>query len=146
MSRYLNSLESLQRLRDEWKKYGKLIVAVDVDSTLIPYHLNEKDDNYEPIREQIRQLFNLGCPIIINTAAEEARWDGIKEKLAYYNIPWTLFNESPPNIPNIVKKGKVYANVYYDDRAGLSEVFRTMAILIGEKMLEEQANKNLYLF
>lgn len=119
MSRYLNKETTFNRLKEEWLKYGKIIVAYDVDSTVLPFHDFEQEDDYSEIHQLIRELYQLDCTLIVFTAAEESRWDDIKEKLQNAALPYHLFNESPPHIPGLVKQGKVYANIYLDDRASL---------------------------
>lgn len=138
MSMYLNPLNALKRLRDDWAKHGKLIVAVDFDSTLWPY-LDEEwkhMSKFAEVWKLVQDLHSLGCTIIIFTASEISRHDDIKEQLAKRAIPWDLFNESPSYIPNIGRTGKVYANAYLDDRAGLSEVFGHLSQLVIEKRYE----------
>lgn len=138
MSKYLNPSNTLQRLREDWDKHGGIIVSVDFDSTLVPYMEDEKAyiKEFEKIRQLVRELHSFGCTIVINTASAESRWEGIKEELNTLAIPYDYFNETPPNVPNVGKHGKVYANVYLDDRAGLSEVFNHLQQLLTEKKLE----------
>lgn len=136
MSYYLNTNNALARLRNDWYRHGSLIVAVDFDSTLVPYMEYEKTSSFEPIRSLVRDLKTWGCTIIIFTASAEDRHDDIKQQLVDMNIQWDLFNESPANIPNIGKTGKVYANAYLDDRAGLTEVYTNLRQLLLEKELE----------
>lgn len=135
---YLNPHNALQRLRNDWNEHGKLIVAVDYDSTLMPYLPEEYayKEQFEEVRQLVRELSTMGCIIIIFTASDESRHGNIKASLKAMNIKWDLFNESPEYIPNIGKTGKVYANAYLDDRAGLSEVFGHLTILVAEKKLE----------
>lgn len=130
MSRYLSKYETFDRLKNEWSKYGKLIIAYDVDSTVLPFHEDEKDDNYTVIHKLIRKLHELGCILVVFTSAEENRWDEIKERLKEKNLPYHYFNQSPPEIPNIIDKGKVYANIYLDDRASLYESVKMLQDLI----------------
>jgi hypothetical protein len=141
MSRYLNPHVARERLRDEWNKYGSLIVAYDVDSTVLPYHATEADDNYEPIRQLLKDLQALGCTLIAFTAASEDRWHLIKDELTRLGISFDYFNESPDNIPGVVRRGKVYANAYLDDRAGLNEVFTALFWLVAEKKKEAAETK-----
>lgn len=136
---YLNPHKALQRLRNDWNEHGKLIVAVDYDSTLVPYLAEEVNYEYDfhSVRDLVRELSQMGCIIIIFTASDEKRHDGIKQALKMLNIKWDLFNESPEYIPNIGKTGKVYANAYLDDRAGLSEVFGHLTTLVAERKLAD---------
>jgi hypothetical protein len=133
MSYYLDPNKLTERLRKEWETHGGLIIAVDYDSTLIPYWNEEKGADFEPIRQLIRDCKLYDCTIIINTAAKEDRIEAIKEYLKEINIPWDYFNESPPYIKEIGKGSKVYANVYLDDRAGLHQVFTTLQLLLLER-------------
>lgn len=133
MSLYLDPNQFTNRLRKEWDQYGGIIIAVDYDSTLIPYWEYEKGCDFEPIRQLIRDCKDWGCTIIINTAAKEARIEDIKRELATLNIPYDYFNESPPYIKDIGKGSKVYANAYLDDRGGLYQVFVTLNQLVTER-------------
>lgn len=132
MSRYLNKENAFNRLKEEWLKYGKIIVAYDVDSTVLPFHEYEEEDDYSIIHELIKDLYALNCTLIVFTAAEENRWNGIKEKLNAKQLPYHYFNESPPEIQGLVKRGKVYANIYLDDRASLYASVELLQELISE--------------
>lgn len=134
MSRYTNFDIAYKRLSDEFDKYGNIIVAFDVDSTVLPFHPDEKPEEYDEIRSLLAHLYIKGCTLIVFTAANESRWDEIKEKLNKINIKYHYFNESPPNIPGISKTGKVYANIYLDDRAGLDSTVKMLKKLIKEKL------------
>jgi hypothetical protein len=136
MSYYLNPNNAIQRLRNDWSKHGRLIIAVDFDSTLVPYMDYEKESDFHEIRQLVRDLKSAGCIIIIFTASSEDRWEQVKKDLNDINISWDYFNQSPPNIPNIGQNGKVYANAYLDDRAGLYEVFNALKIVLTEKKLQ----------
>jgi len=133
MSLYLDPNKLTERLRKEWNEYGGLIIAVDFDSTLIPYWPDENEADFESIHQLIRDCKLYGCTIIINTAAKEDRIEKIKDELLDLHIVWDYFNESPPYIKDIGKGGKVYANVYLDDRAGLYQVFITLQQLVLER-------------
>jgi DNA-binding LacI/PurR family transcriptional regulator len=132
MSYYLNPNNALDRLRNDWNKHGSLIVAVDFDSTIYPYQYHEGDD-FEAIRQLVRDLYSLGCTIIIWTASEEERHASIKYLLKQVEIPYHHFNENSPNVKFTGRK--IYANAYLDDRAGLYEVFNHLNTLVTEKKL-----------
>jgi len=139
MSKYLNPNNSLQRLREDWQAHNGIIIAVDFDSTLIPYMDDERGymNDFEKVRQQIRDLKTAGCTIIINTASEESRWADIMNQLADMKIGYHYFNKSPDYIPNIGRNGKVYANLYYDDRGGLYETYTHAHILLLEWRVRE---------
>jgi hypothetical protein len=132
MSRYLNKENTFNRLKEEWLKYGKIIVAYDVDSTVLPFHDYEVEDDYSIVHTLIRELNQLNCTLIVFTAAEEIRWEEIKSKLNKLELPYHYFNESPPEILGLVKNGKVYANIYLDDRSSLYASVELLQELIRE--------------
>lgn len=132
MSRYLNKETTYNRLKDEWLKHGKIIVAYDVDSTVLPFHDYEKEDDYSILHNLIKALYELKCTLIVFTAAEESRWEDIKIKLKKSELPYHYFNQSPPEIPGLVAKGKVYANIYLDDRASLYASVELLQKLIND--------------
>lgn len=132
MSRYLSYQNTYNRLKEEWLKYGKIIVAYDVDSTVLPFHANETSDDYSEVHQLIHELNKLNCTLIVFTAAEESRWPAIKEKLKTIDLPYHYFNQSPPEIPGVVANGKVYANIYLDDRASLYASVELLKNLLSE--------------
>lgn len=136
MSRYLDPNVALNRLRNEWQAHGRLIIAFDVDSTVLPFHEHENTDDYEPIRQLLRDLHEQKCILICFTAASPDRWEGIQQRLKEINVSYDFFNTSPSFIPNVVEHGKVYANAYLDDRAGLFEVYSALSHLILERKME----------
>ncbi|MEO6304224.1 MAG: hypothetical protein ABIP51_13745 [Bacteroidia bacterium] len=140
MSRYLSFDNTYSRLKEEWNKYGKIIVAYDVDSTVLPFHEHEANDDYTTIHNLIKDLHQLNCTLIVFTAAEENRWDTIKEKLKKIDLPYHYFNQSPPEIPGLVAKGKVYANIYLDDRASLYASVELLQKLINEIKTKKYEN------
>jgi hypothetical protein len=133
MSYYLDPNKAVDRLRKEWEIHGGLIIAVDVDSTLIPYQQHEWDADFTAIHNLIKGCKTYGCTIIIFTAAAEERHENMKQAIAKLGIEWDYFNESPPYIKEVGKTGKVYANVFLDDRAGLCETFNALSFLLAER-------------
>ncbi len=67
MSRYTNFDIAYKRLSDEYDKYGNIIVAFDVDSTVLPFHADEAEDNYLEIRTLKSNRFWEGLRIFKKT-------------------------------------------------------------------------------
>src|SRR5687768_13600441 len=132
MSYFLNPINTLDRLRREWREHDGLIVAVDFDSTLCPYKQYEIDVDSELIRQLVRELAQYGCTIIIWTAAEEERHPQVKQYLADHAISYDYFNEDAPTSRLKYKTRKLYYNVLLDDRAGLYEVYTMLCQLLEE--------------
>lgn len=129
MDKYLQPNSAYERLWAEYNKYGSLIVAVDYDDTLFDFH--STGSSYEMVKQLIRDLYSIGCKIIIWTGNENI--NDIDLYLKQNNIPWDLINENL-QINGKWTSGKdsrkIYANVYIDDRAGLEQVYNDLTKLI----------------
>lgn len=129
MDKYLEFDSAYNRLWAEYQKYGSLIVACDYDDTLFDFH--GTGDSYEMVKQLIRDLHSIGCKIIIWSGTEDIY--NMSVFLTKQRIPWDLINE------NLLVNGKwasgkdsrkIYANVYIDDRAGLSQVYSDLTKLV----------------
>lgn len=109
-----------ERLFKEWDQHGKIVIAVDYDSTIFPW---PTIDNHEDIEEVVRVLqvaAETGAYIVVNTCSNKDRFDEIKAHCDKLKIPIDGINVNPVELP-YGKTGKIYANIYLDDRAGLHE-------------------------
>jgi hypothetical protein len=134
---YLDPNMALERLRNEWAQHGRLIIAFDYDSTVMPYKQAEYKFDYEPVRELLRELHKEGCILICFTASAPERYEKIKEELKTIKVPFDYFNQSPDFIKGIGGSVKVYANAFLDDRAGLHEVYNNLRILLLERKYDK---------
>lgn len=126
MDYFLEDKNCEHRLITEWENYGQLIIAVDFDNTLYDYY--QKGYTFDNVINQIKELKQMGCHIIIFTSCDESRFPMIKEYLRTIDLKYDSINETPDFIP--FKGRKVYYNVLYDDRAGLSSVYNMMKNVI----------------
>jgi hydroxymethylpyrimidine pyrophosphatase-like HAD family hydrolase len=127
MDRYLKENSAYERLYAEYKKYGNLIVAVDFDDTLYDYH--QSGNTYDKIQQLVRDLFDAGCQIIIWTGNPDEEM--VAEYLDRNNIPFNTINQDIVTCHNKTTR-KIYANVFIDDRAGLSQVYNDLTRLLKE--------------
>jgi len=136
---YLDKQRCVDRLLDEYHKYGRLIVAYDYDNTVFDYH--QQGATFNDVIELLRECRRLGFHLILFTSCDSDRYPEIKEYLHKQNIPYDAINETPDFIP--FNGRKVYYNVLLDDRAGLSSAFEYLwkAIYTIRGFL---ANQNLY--
>lgn len=121
--RYLDDQACIDRLLNEWQRYGSIIVAYDFDSTVFPY--SNKDDKFDNVIELLRKAKKLGCHLVVFTSCNEDRMPEIKKYLADNNIPYDGINETPDYIP--FQGRKVYYNLLLDDRAGLSSAYKILS-------------------
>jgi hypothetical protein len=117
MDYYLNPENSSNRLIEEYKKYGSLVVAYDFDDTVFDFH--RKGRQYGDVVKLLRELKSIYCYLICWTGQEDT--DFVKSYLKENHIPFDVCNENPPFYTSSARK--VYANVYLDDRAGLRQVY-----------------------
>lgn len=118
MSKYV------QRLVDEWRKHGKLIIAVDFDDTLEPFNVASMEECDELMQYLVSIQDKLH--IIIWTASDPARYLYIKSYCKGRGL-----NVVGVNVPAIegLKYGtpsKPYFNLLIDDRAGKEEAINNL--------------------
>lgn len=112
------SVPYLERLENEWRQHGKIIIACDYDDTISPWKLRD----YDPKRtiEVLKQAKATGAYIVIFTACNPLRYEEIKSYCASIGLEIDSINETPIDLP-YGKDKKIYANIFIDDRAGLNE-------------------------
>lgn len=112
---YLDDNACINRLVLEYKKHNSIVIAYDFDDTVYDFH--KKGRMYSDVIQLLRRAKNMGCYLIVWTGNSDIVL--ITKYLNDNNIPFDAINENPPFV---VVKGprKVYANIYLDDRAGLS--------------------------
>ena len=109
----------LQRLISQYQKQDKLIVAYDFDDTVSPYWCA----NCTQVQSILRRLRdNIDTYFIVYTSNDDH--DKIKKFLTTNDIPFDSINENAPFAPT--KEGKLFYNVFLDDKAGLGEVVNTL--------------------
>lgn len=116
MNKFIDNKNVFDRLIEDYRNHGKLIVAVDFDSTIYPYHI---DDDCFYVQDLVRRLRPYSH-IIIFTASPESRFDFIRQYCNDNNVPFDYINENIDAMKN--KEGrKIYYNIILDDRGGLCE-------------------------
>jgi hypothetical protein len=116
----------IDRLTREWKQHKNIIIAVDFDDTISPWGLNTTQEcNW--VVEKLKTYQAQGAYITINTACNKDRWEDISNFCSQNDLMITGINENHIDLP-YGHAGKIQANVYVDDRAGL---FETIDILDG---------------
>jgi hypothetical protein len=119
---YMNFLNCVNRLVEEWTEHEELIVAYDFDNTVSDYHGAGHD--YTDVIRLLRSVKNTGAYLIVFTAAEEERYDEIRTFLEENDIPYDSINENKPGLP--FKGRKLYYNILLDDRAGLESAYQSL--------------------
>lgn len=135
--RFMNDWAVVQRLVEEYKKYGRLIIALDFDGTIHDYH--KKGDTYPKVIALIRKAYSLGCKIIVYSCRDKSRYQEIIDYMEKEDIPYDTINEPIVKLhetDGVV--GKIFYSIFLDDRAGLRSAYECLekAITIIEKWRE----------
>jgi len=127
---YTENSVCLNRLRNEYKKHKKLIIAVDFDDTVFPYH--DTGHTYTRILNLVARASKLGFYIVVWTASSPDRYPLIEAFYKEKSIQIASINKNPVENMPFGNHGKIYYNLLLDDRAGLGQ-----ASDILEKLLDE---------
>jgi len=115
------------RLVKEWLKNGKIIIACDLDDTIIPYN--------EEIKENCKKMVNLilecqkeGIYFLINTARRKSQLEDAKKQVEDLGIVVHGVNDMHPEWDKPYGiNGKLYANIFLDDRGGFWDSYWTLS-------------------
>jgi len=111
----------------EWLKNGKIIIACDLDDTIIPYN-EEIKDNCKKMVDLILECQKEGIYFLINTARSKDKLQKGKEQVEELGIEVHGVNEMHKewDKPYGVN-GKLYANIFLDDRGGFWDSYETLS-------------------
>lgn len=111
-----------QRLYEEWKQHGKIIIAVDFDDTISPWKFKSESDLIDLNRtlKIISIAKEIGAYVVIFTACNPDRYREIEAYCNSKGLNIDGINITPVDVP-YGKYNKIYANIFLDDRAGLNE-------------------------
>jgi MoaA/NifB/PqqE/SkfB family radical SAM enzyme len=114
------------RLVTEWLKNGKIIIGCDLDDTIIPYN-DEIKDNCQKMVDLILECQEEGIIFLINTARSERQLENAKKQVEDLGIVVHGVNQMHPewDKPYGVN-GKLYANIFLDDRGGFWDTYWTL--------------------
>ena len=115
---YFSTDRNVDRLLEQYKLHGSLIVATDFDDTLFDYH--KKGFDYPKVVELLLLCQAMGFTLIMLTTVEDESKlvDNVKYcKLLGLDIKYV--NEGPI----MPKARKPFFNIYLDDKAGLGQAY-----------------------
>jgi len=122
MDYYLNNENVINRLIEEWKKYGKIIIAYDFDDTVFDFW--KKGRTYTDVISLLQRYDKAGAYFVVFTCCGEDEYGKIKDYLYSNNIPFDRINN---NFDFIKFTGrKIYYNIMLDDRSGLQSSYECL--------------------
>lgn len=126
---YMDVERFYSRIRDEYRKYGKLIIAFDFDDTVFDTHHN--DWQYEAVIQLLNRWTGRAY-FICWSASPKERFPMMQEYFDRNGIPCDAINQNAPWLSPDMRHRKIYANVYLDDRCGITVAYWALNRLINE--------------
>jgi hypothetical protein len=126
MKHPFNQQACLDRLKKEYDKYGRLIVAFDFDNTI--YDFNGDGGDYSEVIELLKECIKLEFDLILFTVDEDP--EKISEKVRWL-VSKDLWSCKSSHFfvnasPIFSGSRKPYYNILLDDRAGLEECYNIL--------------------
>ncbi len=120
-----------KRLYQEWLQHGKVIIAFDFDDTVSPWGFKTSEDlqQFDRIIQLLRVAKETGAYLVVFTSCNEDRYPEIMEYCKSKGLIVDSINKTPLDLP-YGKTGKIYANIFLDDRAGLNEALETLELVM----------------
>jgi hypothetical protein len=116
----------VNRLVSEWLENDKIIIACDLDDTIIPKN-NEIKTNCDKMVKLILDCQKEGIIFLINTARSKEQLKTVKEEVENLGIKVHGVNEMHPEWnKDYGVNGKLYANIFLDDRGGFWDSYWTL--------------------
>ena len=127
---FTNKRASINRLKEEYAKYGDLIIGCDFDETLFDLH-ELGYDNTNTIA-LIKRCQLAGLTTCLWTACTD-EWSLVykKELTKGMGLEFKFFNDSPV----LNNSRKPHFSILLDDRAGLGEAFAILETTLNELKL-----------
>ncbi len=123
---FMDDQNCIDRLYEEYKKYGSLIVAYDYDNLVYDYY--KKGRKFDKVINLLRMCKELGFHLVVFTSCNDDRMPEIRKYLTDNDIPFHSINETPEYIP--FQGRKIYFNILLDDRSGLSAAYRQLETVV----------------
>jgi hydroxymethylpyrimidine pyrophosphatase-like HAD family hydrolase len=122
---YLKDDTCVDRLVAEYKQHNSIVIAYDFDDTVYDFH--KKGRKYTDVITLLRRAKDAGCYLIVWTGNEDMLL--VEDYLRDHSIPFDALNENPSFMAHKTAK-KIYANLYLDDRAGLSAAYHQLECML----------------
>ena len=133
---YMDINRCANRLYNEYKEYGNLIIAYDFDDTVYSEFGNTEHDQ---MIELLQICNKLGFELIVYTCRPEEEWEFVREYLSKNNIPFSKINDESNSTTFPKSRQKIFYNIFFDDRAGLKSAYESLVGCIS-LILEERGD------
>lgn len=113
------------RLAEEWLQHGRIIIAVDFDSTVSPWETIDNPEDIGRCWALLIKATEVGCYIVVHTACNPDRYEEINSLFEAHGLKVDAINKNALELP-YGNHGKPYFNILLDDRAGFREAMDTL--------------------
>ena len=127
-----------KRLKTEYDKHNRLIIAVDFDDTVYDFHGFGRE--FDAVVDLLKRCKKLGFYVVAFTASDPTRYGFIERHFASVGIELDSINKNPIDLP-YGKFGKIYYNILLDDRAGLYQAYTILDIVVSQVEQEVEWSK-----
>ncbi len=139
MDFYLDDENALNRLLTEWKKYGKIIVALDFDLTIFDF-LNVGME-FNDVINLIKRCEKIGIYLLVFTCRQEKDYPIISKYYEEKGLKYDKINENVDFLHGQMTSRKLYYNICLDDRAGLSSAYNILLKAVEHMEYEKNYEK-----
>ena len=131
MNPYLEIEHCVARLVREHKKHPRLFVSYDFDDTVFNFHDATEDrelnlKTHAQVIELLRECKERGFYLILFTAGKPERFDRMRQYCKELGIEPDSINKNAVDGLPFGNHGKIYYNIFLDDRAGLGAAVETL--------------------
>jgi hypothetical protein len=138
MDAYFDTIKASDRLYAEWKKHPRLIIACDFDDTV--YDTHQKGHTFDQVIDLLKECKRLNFYVVMFTASKVERYPLIEKHMQELGIEIDGINKNVIELP-FGNNGKIYANIFLDDRAGLFQAAMTLLRVIDRIKREQEDAK-----
>lgn len=134
----------VDRLYQEWKQHGRIIIGLDYDDTVSPWKFKSELDliDLDKTINLIRVARETGAYVMIHSSCNLDRYPEITEYCKSKGLIIDSINRNTIELPYGKDGAKPYCNIYIDDRAGLNEALDILETAM-YKIRAEKATENL---
>jgi hypothetical protein len=142
---YLSTETATNRLIEEYKEHGTIIIAYDFDDTV---NAKYPGVTCRKVQDLLRVCSQLPFYMVCYTArCEEKELEEVKTILNHLNIRYDRINEDTYDYmnnyhPKIEVTHKIFYSIFLDDRAGLASAYKTLLDFVYWYLNEYQGGEN----
>lgn len=133
----------VERLVKEWIEHGRIVLAVDFDSTIRYWRTVDNSKDIERAINLIKVCQETGCYVVIHTACSKDRHDEIRDYCSKVGIRVDSINENPTQLPYGGNGSKIYYNHQLCDRSGFIEAMDILETALYQMRGILQSSKRL---